>query len=313
MRLTKNSSCRAAGPARVVMFAALLVLSASALSLSMFSLELQTQVRAELMQSLQRLNTPAAQDAVARVVITTSQDPEPQLNAPAPENRSTSACAAGRRGDVNAIPALIGLLSDDSKTPLVKCWDSGRWSPALQTFKHPSPGEQAAIALASFGRPAFAPLVNQLNSSNATVRRNAAWAIGELTNMVPGQRSTAVPSLISLLTDADEWVRMAAARALGELRDDRAVDQLVATLGDSNWQVRQLAVWALSELKDERTVNSLCNVLLTDVHADVRRGAAEALGEIRSAEALPSLKQALNDSGTGVRAKAAWAISEIDG
>lgn len=312
MRLTKNSSRVAAGSARVVMFAALLVLCASAVSLSMFSLELQTQVRAELLQSLQRLNPPAAQDPVAPVV-TTSQDPEPQLNAAAPENRSTSACAAGRRGDVNAIPALIGLLGDDTKTPLVKCWETGRWSPALQTFKHPSPGEQAAIALASFGRPAFAPLVNQLNSSNATVRRNAAWATGELTNMLPGQRSSAVPPLISLLTDADEWVRMAAARALGEVRDDRAVDQLVATLADGNWQVRQLAVWALSELKDERAVNSLCNVLLTDVHADVRRGAAEALGEIRSAEALPSLKQALNDSGKGVQAKAAWAISEIEG
>ena len=44
---------------------------------------------------------------------------------------------------------------------------------------------------------------------------------------------------------------------------------------------------------------------------EVRRGAAEALGEIASPEALPSLKQALNDP--EVSGKAQWAISEIQG
>jgi vesicle coat complex subunit len=65
----------------------------------------------------------------------------------------------------------------------------------------------------------FAPLSNQLDSETHVVRRNAAWAIGELTNMLPGERAGAVPQLITLLADSDEWVRMAAARALGELRD----------------------------------------------------------------------------------------------
>ena len=205
------------------------------------------------------------------------------------------------------------MLGDDNKTQFVTCWDSGRWSPALQTFKHPSPGEQAAIALASFGRRALAPLINQLDSPNATVRRNAAWAIGELTAMVPGERAGAVPQLITLLSDTDEWVRMAAARALGELGDRRSLDGLIARLGDDKWRVRQVTAWALSEMKDERAVTALCNVLLSDTRAEVRRGAAEALGEIASSEALPSLKQALNDSETSVSTKAAWAISEIEG
>jgi HEAT repeat protein len=211
---------------------------------------------------------------------------------------------------VRAIPLLVAQLGDDSTTQFVRCWSSD-WSPALETFKHSSPGEQAALALASFGRPALAALSNQLDSRNATVRRNAAWAIGELTNMVPGERAGAVPQLITLLGDSDEWVRMAAARALGEVRDGRALELLVATLGDDNWHVRELAVWALSEMKDKRAVMALGNVLLSDARVEVRRGAAEALGEIRSAEALPYLKQALNDS--EVRAKAAWAIEEIEG
>lgn len=317
MRLTRNKSRLGAGPARVLMFAALFVLCVSAMSLSLFSLELQTRASAVVQPlqsvSLQTLSVPAAQEPAAPAVTPSQERRDIPLNAPSADDRALSACNAGRRGDVEAIPSLIAMLGDDTKTQLVKCWESGRWSPALQTFKHPSPGEQAAIALASFGRLTFEPLLNQLDSSNPTVRRNTAWAIGELTNMVPGERAGAVPKLITLLSDTDDWVRMAAARALGELNDRRALDALVARLADDKWRVRQLAVWALSEMKDRRAVAALCNLLLSDPRAEVRRGAAEALGEISSAEALPSLKQALNDAESSVSAKAAWAISEIEG
>ena len=312
MRLTRNQSRLGPGPARVLMLAALSLLCVSAMSVSLFGLELQTRARV-LVQPLQELAQPATQEPVTRPVATSEPRQQPQLNAPAGDERALSACNAGRRGDVEAIPSLIAMLGDDTKTELVKCWETGRWSPALQTFKHPSPGEQAAIALASFGRRAFEPLTNQLVSSNATVRRNAAWAIGELTAMLPGERSGAVPQLITLLSDSDEWVRMAAARALGELGDRRSVEGLIARLGDDKWRVRQVVAWALSEMKDERAVPALSSLLLSDARAEVRRGAAEALGEIASAEALPSLRQALNDADPGVGVKVAWAIAEIEG
>src|SRR4029434_1092814 len=126
-----------------------------------------------------------------------------------------------------------------------------------------------------------------LDNPNVTARRNAAWAIGELTNMLPAERMSATAGLIALLNDADAWVRMASARALGEVRDQRATESLMATLMDSDWQVRQMAAWGLSELKDDRAVKALGGVLLSDSRPEVRRIAAEALGEIRSAEALP--------------------------
>ena len=297
VRLMKSNTHIRIRFARGLMFASTAVLCLSALSLSLFGLELQTPVRA----------ASAAQDRVESTVTTSVPSHRPPQ-----DDRVTSACEAGKRGDLEAIPSLIAMLGDDSKTPFVKCWGNN-WGPALQTFKHPSPGEQAALILASFGRPVFAPLTNQLDSSNATVRRNSAWAIGELTNMLPGERANAVPQLITLLGDSDEWVRMAAARALGELRDSRSLSKLIATLADDDWRVRELAVWALSEMKDARAVTALCNVLLSDIRAEVRRGAAEALGEISSADALPTLKQALNDKEPSVSAKAAWAISEIEG
>lgn len=316
VRLMRNKRRVGAGPARVLLSVTLLILGGAALMLSLFSLELQTAVQASVIDPVQRLSvavteTPAS--ANSPTVNNTPSHPrtEPQSNASSAQERAMAACSSGRNGATEAIPSLIAMLADDARTELIRCWDTGRWSPALQTFKHPSPGEQAAIALASFGSRSFVPLMGQLSSSNAVVRRNAAWAIGELTNMLPGQRSTAGPQLISLLRDPDEWVRMAAARSLGELRDSRALDQLVGNLSDENWRVRELTVWALAEMKDERAVTALCSVLLADARVEVRLGAAEALGEIASRDALPSLKQALNDA--PVSAKAAWAISEIEG
>lgn len=73
------------------------------------------------------------------------------------------------------------------------------------------------------GTPAVEALTGALDDSNPSVRRNAAWAIGELTNMRGDERANAVPPLVSPLNDGDEWVRMTAVRALGEIRDGRAV------------------------------------------------------------------------------------------
>ena len=312
-RLMRSNRHVGARFARALMFAAISILCLAALGVSMFAVELQTQVHAAVTQSMLTSTVAAVQDRVAPVPPAQGSRSDAPASRTSEDDRAMSACNAAKRGDVEAIPTLIAMLGDDSKTQLIRCWDTSRWSPALETFKHASPGEQAALALASFGRQAFAPLSSQLDSSNATVRRNAAWAIGELTNMPPGSRASAVPQLITLLGDSDEWVRMAAARALGEVRDSRALPKLVATLADDDWHVRELAVWALSEMKDDRAVTALCNVLLSDVRVEVRSGAAEALGEIRSADALPALKQALNDRESGVSAKAAWAISEIEG
>ncbi len=306
-RLMKSNTHIGARFARVMMFAAISILCLSALSLSMFGVELQTQVRAAVTQSILTSTTATTQERATPTSTAKELSRTPQVD------HMTSACDAGKRGDTEAIPSLIAMLADDSRIQFVRCWDTSRWSPALETFKHPSPGEQAALVLASFGRPALAPLINELDSPNATVRRNAAWAIGELHNMLPGERANAVPQLITLLGDSDDWVRMAAARALGELRDQRALSKLMSTLLDDDWRVRELSVWALSEMKDARAVTALCNVLLSDTRVEVRRGAAEALGEISSADALPTLKQALNDKESSVSAKAAWAISEIEG
>lgn len=312
MKLTQKQRQLGLRAGRVCMAVAILALCAVGVSTSMLALDLRAYSRVSPAQPVERTAFPIS-DSQAKSVASVNQQAtiKPSLDSPSAQERAQSACAAGLKGDVEAIPGLISMLGDDRRIEAMTC-SYGRWSPALETFKHPSPGEQAAIALASMGHPAFEPLANQLTSANSTVRRNAAWAIGELTNMPPGNRAGAVPSLISLLSDSDEWVRMAASRALGELRDERAGEPLIATLSDPQWRVRALAAWALNEMKDRRAVQALCNLLLSDSEAEVRRAAAEALGEIRSAEAIPALKQALNDPEPRVRSKVGWAISEIE-
>lgn len=315
MKLTNASTRISRRLGRAITVAALIGLCVAVAAISNLSLDLRAYAGAPAASSLLTNIGVVAVRTEPDATSTTKLLPLPpaqSAGSPSAQERAQAACTAAQRRTFEAIPTLIAMLGDETRTELIRCWEGTRWSPALDSFKHPSPGEQAALALASMGSPAFEPLTNQLDNPNAIVRRNAAWAIGELTEMLPGARANAVPQLISLLGDSDGWTRMAAARALGELHDKRATDGLVAMLSDADAKVRELSAWALSEMKDTRAVNALCQALLTDSQVEVRRTAAEALGEIRSAEALASLKQALNDPEARVRAKAGWAISEIE-
>ncbi|MGH9971857.1 MAG: M56 family metallopeptidase [Pyrinomonadaceae bacterium] len=322
MKLTRNTRRFSARAGRLLALTSISLLCFSCLTISTFSLELRTRSEsAEAVNPVDSLaGAPQPGDELLPGKAQRTQEPgrtlrvesEPALSSANPQQRAQAACDAGKRHMVDAIPRLVSMLGDDAATESLKCWGDGKWNPALDTFKQPSPGEQAAIALASMGLPAFEPLTNALSSSNSSVRRNAAWAIGELTNMFPQDRSDAVVPLISLLSDTDVWVRMAAARALGELRDERAGEPLVAALLDGESSVRQITAWALGEMKNERAVQSLCNLLVSDAQAEVRLAAAEALGEIRSPKAISSLNMALNDSEPRVRARVKWAIAEIE-
>jgi HEAT repeat protein/beta-lactamase regulating signal transducer with metallopeptidase domain len=239
------------------------------------------------------------------------REPVKALSSPDPQERAIAACSLGKAGDAAAIPFLIQALGDDAAVSLVRCWDNGTWSPAWSSFKQPSPGEQAAIALASFGQQAVEPLVGALGHDDPAVRRNAAWAIGEIRGGIGVNRRDAFEPLMAALLDEDAWVRRAAAFAFGEMRDARAARALIAALGDSDYQVRDMAVYALGEMKEARAVEQLAQLLLKDDHSGLRLRAAWALGEIADPQAVEALTAALNDEDGRVRSKARWALSEI--
>jgi HEAT repeat protein/beta-lactamase regulating signal transducer with metallopeptidase domain len=324
MKLTQSTRRIGARAGRLLAVCAFSLLCLTCIAISTFSFDLRTDGTgqpARVVAVNQLVNETRGEAQSPGQSVASAQDPirteearselAQRLNSANAQVRAEAACLAGKNHALEAIPLLVEMLRDDTPTQPIKCWDEGRWNPALDSFKHPSPGEQAAIALASMGSPALGPLTTALSDSNPSVRRNAAWAIGELTNMRGKERSNAVPGLIVLLDDSDEWVRRAGARALGEIRDERATDGLIAHLSDREWQVRNTAAWALGEMKEEHALEALCRLLQSDAQFEVRKTTAWALAEIQDTRAVETLCNVLrSDTHSEVRAKTAWALGE---
>jgi HEAT repeat protein len=238
---------------------------------------------------------PTARDLSAVIAMLRSPDPVVRVGVACARDVFDSSATP-------AIPALVELLNDDEPvSPEVCRKDHRQWWGDEQPL---TPGQEAARALVRIGIASFDPLVNALGKTEATARRNAAWALGALDD------SRAVPPLMKSLRDTDEKVREQAAWALGALDDAKAVQALVSALRDSAATVRRQTAWALGAIDDSAAVDALV-AALKDVDAEVREQAAWALGAIGDARAMPGLSQALKDSAPGVRRQVAWALGAI--
>ena len=212
------------------------------------------------------------QESISRALLDlTSRDPM---------QRALAATNLGEWRAVETIPQLIDLLADEAPLPRMPEWKgSSDWTPARHHWLRPSPGEAAAIALASMSQEAAKPLIGALAGPQPSMRRNAAWALGELHHpRFPGLPE--VPPLLGALQDPDGTVRTAAAWALGETKDRRATQPLVAALRDHDSEVRREAAHALGELADASAAEALLDAL-EDSDASVRSASSWALGEIR--------------------------------
>ena len=119
-----------------------------------------------------------------------------------------------------------------------------------------------------------------------------------------------VMGLIKALGYQKDWqTGLAAASALGELKDGRAVEPLVAVLKDGYYLQRETAARALGEIGDARAVAPLVAVLGDD-YSTVRGAASQALVRI-GAHAVEPLVAALKDSDSDVRVAAAQGLAGI--
>ena len=105
--------------------------------------------------------------------------------------------------------------------------------------------------------------------------------------------------VVHALQGPDDDTREEAARALGELKDPRAVTPLISALGDQNHFVRREAAKSLGRLGDERAIPALIQALKDDDRAG-REGAAEGLADMKE-KALGPLISALKDPDWHVR------------
>jgi hypothetical protein len=161
----------------------------------------------------------------------------------------------------------------------------------------------------------IARLIEQLAAEDELVRVQAGEFLIQM-------GSAAVRPLIETLQNPNYPARPLVASTLGQIGDRRAVEPLIQALKDHDKLVRYHAALALGKLKDKRAVKPLIYALfdemppigpdpLTGDPMTVRAAAAQALGELKAAEAVPALKVLLRDENRGVRRAVIQALGQI--
>jgi len=157
-----------------------------------------------------------------------------RLASPSAEERAEALYRLARwpGQESRALPRLVAALGDDAPIDRMPSWSYAEegWAPARSVWWRASPGEVAALGLASMSGRAAPALERALSSPDPVVRRNAAWALGELRHP-RGLSNRAVSRLIRSLEDSAPEVRAAAAWSLGDLGSAEALRAVRARLG----------------------------------------------------------------------------------
>jgi len=173
----------------------------------------------------------------------------------------------------SAIRPLINALSADEEKvseAAAKVLDNLGWQPPSDKI-----GAEYYIAkkqwlkTVAIGEPAVQPLVTALSDSDVWIRIGAAESLGSIGS------SIAVEPLINLFYDKYWNVRDAAVDALVKI-GDMATENLIELVKQRDREVLEFAARALGAIGDERAIEPL-NDALYDENKQVRRAAAAAL------------------------------------
>ncbi|HSB03432.1 MAG TPA: HEAT repeat domain-containing protein [Anaerolineales bacterium] len=210
-------------------------------------------------------------------------------------------------------------------------------------YLHGSVRDDASKALAEIGMPAVDLLIAALEDKQSEVRAAAAEALGKIDD------ARAVGPLIHMVEKryTDWGARCAAWKALENIQGIPTVDSLSALLKHTDWDVREFAATTLERIshryfvgglqtpdarhasealqayekeketyrKADHDLNDLIEALGYKgdywVAAHVRASAAEVLGKLGDAHAIPALIVALEDEASEVRVAALKAVAKI--
>ncbi len=174
--------------------------------------------------------------------------------------------------------------------------------PAPPPADDPEARYRAVRELSPDDQTQLAALLGHLADESWRVRR---MAVERLAATVEASR--VVPELLSALADGENAGRRnAAAEALVALGEP-SVEPLCATLRSPDADVRKLAADALGEIGDARAVAAL-GPAIADADRNVRAAAAEALGKIGGADAAGALEGALRQNDQTLRLAALDAL-----
>src|SRR5262249_40061241 len=232
-----------------------------------------------------------------------------------PETKAAAARILGLIGDPRSVDPLLDVLSDQ------------------RYFVR----EQAAIALGRIGGPAIQRLLELTRSSSPATREAAIAALGGVAGTLASnqprtenRRTSAADSrqhgpegdpqkdevigrlidtILNALRDSNTGVRSSAVRALGASGSKQAVEPLIALVKDESSTLRGEATTALGRLGTAAAPALIA--ALDSPRPSIRMLSAQALGEARSREAVPSLINLVKTDLSGARGEAIEALGKI--
>lgn len=141
-------------------------------------------------------------------------------------------------------------------------------------------------------------------NENPIVRTRAAWGLGVITS------KEATPALIKALDDENGNVRFISVWSLGEIGDKKAVDPLVGWLSSDEPRMSVQASKSLMSIGKDA-----CSKLVEKGQANLNNTElvcliADTLGKIGCDEALPFLKDRLNDEDDLIQLQAAYSLGD---
>jgi HEAT repeat protein len=260
----------------------------------------QPIVRAHAAEALGWLEAPEASAEVARL-----------LNDDDPSVRTNAAAALLRIADPRTASALTQALGDldpsvrgFAASALGKIREASSVDVLLVmlTVEEPENRLRVVEALGEIRDPqTVEPLVRCLTDSELTMRVKVAEALGKIGS------PNALPALVCLLNDPNLAVRREAVEALEQIGDPQSVGVLGRILEyDRASEVRLAAARALGRLRDPRGIPALQSVLQENTQLCIR--ACVALGEIGTSEIIGALVPLLDDSLPEVRYHAAVSL-----
>lgn len=128
------------------------------------------------------------------------------------------------------------------------------------------------------------------------VRENLTWAVVRMAE-------EALPSLVALLKHPNASARLQVVHTLSKIADPRATDALLQVLDDPDAEVARRAIFALGRINSPQALTAL-GAGLGDVDAERRSTLSTAIQGFGSAALIP-LTRSLQHEQTGVRAHAA--------
>ncbi len=203
---------------------------------------------------------------------------------------------------------------------------------------HAKPGRAAAPPAARDAARdlVVSKLTQELESSDAEVRRNAASRLGDLKegsavrplaraleDPTDGVRVAALNALARIgagplevftrfLNDENHHLRLAALRGIAEVGSEDTIPKLVEALEDDHTMVAKTAATLLGWREARASVMPLCFALRHE-SAEVRAAAARALGSLRDDRGALALIRALADEDSEVREAASASLRAILG